>query len=349
MATPPPQLGKTGKYGDLKKRLTFLLLALVVFRIGAHIPVPGIDPIRLAELFQSQQGGILGLFNMFSGGALSRFTIFALGIMPYISASIIMQLMTAVSPQLEQLRKEGQAGQRKITQYTRYGTVCLALVQASGISIMLESQPNLVLDPGLMFRITTVTTLVTGTMFLMWLGEQITERGIGNGISIIIFAGIAAGLPNAVAGTLELVRTGAMHPLTALLIGVAVIVVTAFVCFVERGQRKILVNYAKRQVGNRVYGGQSSHPPFQLNMSGVIPPIFASSLILFPATLLGWFGSAEGMIWPRGIAGTLTPGQPIYVLLYAALIVFFCFFYTALQYNPKETAYNLKNCGAFVT
>src|SRR5213083_948304 len=348
MATPNPQLGKTGKYGDLKKRLTFLLLALVVFRIGAHIPVPGIDPIKLAELFQSQQGGILGLFNMFSGGALSRFTIFALGIMPYISASIIMQLMTAVSPQLEQLRKEGQAGQRKITQYTRYGTVFLALFQATGISIALESQPGLVIDPGLMFRFTTVVTLVTGTMFLMWLGEQVTERGLGNGISIIIFAGIAAGLPNAVAGTLELVRTGAMHPVTALLIAVAVIAATGFVCFVERGQRKILVNYAKRQVGNRVYGGQSSHLPFKLNMSGVIPPIFASSLILFPATLLGWFGAAEGMIWLRDIAGTLTPGQPIYVLMYAALIVFFCFFYTALQYNPKETADNLKKSGAFV-
>src|SRR5437879_4459270 len=247
-----------------------------------------------------------------------------------------------------QLRKEGESGRRKITQYTRYGTVFLALFQATGISIALESQPGLVLDPGLMFRITTVTTLVTGTMFLMWLGEQITERGLGNGISILIFAGIAAGLPNAVAGTLELVRTGAMHPLTALLIAVAVIAVTAFVCFVERGQRKILVNYAKRQVGNRVYGGQSSHLPFKLNMSGVIPPIFASSLILFPATLLGWFGAAEGMIWLRDIAGTLTPGQPIYVLMYAALIVFFCFFYTALQYNPKETADNLKKSGAFI-
>src|SRR5881296_2830047 len=348
MATLTPQLGKTGKYGDLKKRLTFLLLALVVFRIGAHIPVPGIDPIRLAELFQSQQGGILGLFNMFSGGALSRFTIFALGIMPYISASIIMQLMTAVSPQLEQLRKEGQAGQRKITQYTRYGTVFLALFQATGISIALESQPGLVIDPGLMFRFTTVVTLVTGTMFLMWLGEQVTERGLGNGISIIIFAGIAAGLPNAIAGMLELVRTGAMHPLTALLISAGVVVVTWAVCFVERGQRKLLVNYAKRQVGNRVYGGQSSHLPFKLNMSGVIPPIFASSLILFPATLLGWFGSAEGMIWLRDIAGTLTPGQPIYVVLYAGLIIFFCFFYTALQYNPKETADNLKKSGAFV-
>src|SRR5438046_5244987 len=284
MATPNPQLGKTGKYGDLKRRSSDLLLALVVFRIGAHIPVPGIDPIKLAELFQSQQGGILGLFNMFSGGALRRFTIFALGIMPYISASIIMQLMSAVSPQLDALRKEGESGRRKITQYTRYGTVFLALFQSTGISIMLESQPNLVLDPGLMFRLTTVTTLVTGTMFLMWLGEQITERGLGNGISIIIFAGIAAGLPNAVAGTLELVRTGALHPLTALLIAVAVIVVTAFVCFVERGQRKILVNYAKRQVGNRVYGGQSSHLPFTLNMSGGIRPHFDRSLTLIPPT-----------------------------------------------------------------
>ncbi len=342
-------LGKTAKYGDLKRRLLFLLGALVVFRIGAHIPVPGIDPKVLADLFAGQQGGILGLFNMFSGGALRRFTIFALGIMPYISASIIMQLMTAVSPQLEQLRKEGESGRRKITQYTRYGTLFLALFQATGISIALESQPGLVLDPGFMFRVTAVTTLVTGTMFLMWLGEQITERGIGNGISIIIFAGIAAGLPNAIAGSLELVRTGAMHPLTALMIAALVLIVTAFVCFVERGQRKILVNYAKRQVGNRVYGGQSSHLPFKLNMSGVIPPIFASSLILFPATLLGWFGSsAEGLTWLRDIAGTLTPGQPIYVVLLAALVIFFCFFYTALQYNPKETADNLKKSGAFV-
>jgi preprotein translocase subunit SecY len=354
MATPTPQLGKTGKFGDLKKRLTFLLLALVVFRIGAHIPVPGIDPIRLAELFQSQQGGILGLFNMFSGGALSRFTIFALGIMPYISASIIMQLMTAVSPQLEQLRKEGQAGQRKITQYTRYGTVFLALFQATGISIALESQPGLV-----------IVTLVTGTMFLMWLGEQVTERGLGNGISIIIFAGIAAGLPNAVAGMLELVRTGAMFPLTAIAITIAVALVTWAVCFVERGQRKILVNYAKRQIGNKVYGGQASHLPFKLNMSGVIPPIFASSIILFPATIAGWFtsGVAGSNTWEllskgqigaafslmiRDIASTLTPGQPVYVMLYASAIVFFCFFYTALQYNPKETADNLKKSGAFV-
>ncbi|HMH17138.1 MAG TPA: preprotein translocase subunit SecY [Burkholderiales bacterium] len=363
MAAQIPQLGKTGKYGDLKKRLLFLLGALVVFRIGAHIPVPGVDPVKLAEMFQSQQGGMLGLFNMFSGGALSRFTIFALGIMPYISASIIMQLMTAVSPQLEALKKEGQSGQRKITQYTRYATVFLALFQAFGISIFLQSQA--VIEAGLLFRFTTIVTLVTGTMFLMWLGEQVTERGLGNGISIIIFAGIAAGLPNAVAGLLELVRTGAMHPLTAILITAAVAVVTWGVCFVERGQRKILVNYAKRQVGNKVYGGQASHLPFKLNMSGVIPPIFASSIILFPATLAGWFtsGVAGGSSWElltrgqvgpafslliRDLASTLTPGQPIYVLLYASAIVFFCFFYTALQYNPKETADNLKKSGAFV-
>ncbi len=346
-STTLPNVSKSSRYGDLKKRLLFLLGALVVYRIGTHIPVPGIDTSVITELFRTNQGGILGMFNMFSGGALSRFTIFALGIMPYISASIIMQLMTVVSPQLEALRKEGESGRRKITQYTRYGTVVLALFQATAISIGLESR-GAAFDLGIMFRITTVVTLVTGTMFLMWLGEQITERGLGNGISIIIFAGIAAGLPNAVGGTLELVRTGAMHPLTALVIAVAIIAVTAFVCFVERGLRKILVNYAKRQVGNRVYGGQSSHLPFKLNMSGVIPPIFASSLILFPATLLGWFGQAEQLGWLRDLSATLSPGQPIYVLLYSGLIIFFCFFYTALQYNPKETADNLKKQGAFV-
>ncbi|HEX2651783.1 MAG TPA: preprotein translocase subunit SecY [Burkholderiales bacterium] len=348
MATALPGAGKSGRYGDLKKRLLFLLGALFVFRIGAHIPVPGIDPAVLSKMFESHEGGILGMFNMFSGGALRRFTIFALGIMPYISASIIMQLMTAVSPQLDQLRKEGETGRRKITQYTRYGTVFLALFQATGISFFLQGQPGLVLNPGIVFQITTVTTLVTGTMFLMWLGEQITERGLGNGISIVIFAGIAAGLPNAIAGTLSLVNNGSMHPLTAIFIAFAVVAVTAFVCFVERGQRKILVNYAKRQVGNRVYGGQSSHLPFKLNMSGVIPPIFASSLILFPATILSWFGTAEGLNWLRDLSGTLSPGQPPYVLLYAGLIIFFCFFYTALQYNPKETADNLKKSGAFV-
>jgi preprotein translocase subunit SecY len=322
--------------------------ALVVYRLGAHIPVPGIDPDALSSLFNSQQGGILGMFNMFSGGALERFTIFALGIMPYISASIIMQLMSVASPQLEALKKEGEAGRRKITQYTRYGTLGLAIFQGLGIAVALEAQAGLVNDPGFMFRLTTVSTLVTGTMFLMWLGEQITERGLGNGISIIIFAGIAAGLPSAIGGLLELVRTGAMHPLTAIVICLLVVAVTAFVVFVERGQRKILVNYAKRQVGNKVYGGQSSHLPLKLNMAGVIPPIFASSIILFPATVAGWFGSGESMGWLKDIAGTLSPGQPIYVMLYATAIVFFCFFYTALVFNSKETADNLKKSGAFV-
>lgn len=347
MATNPGQVGKSGKYGDLKRRLFFLLGALIVYRIGSHIPVPGIDPDALAEFFNRNQGGILGMFNMFSGGALSRFTIFALGIMPYISSSIIMQLMTHASPQLEALKKEGEAGRRKITQYTRYGTVVLAIFQGIGIAIGVESQ-GLVPEPGLMFRFVTVTTLLTGTMFLMWLGEQITERGLGNGISIIIFAGIAAGLPSAIGGLLELVRTGAMHPLTALIICVLVVVVTGFVVFVERGQRKILVNYAKRQVGNKIYGGQSSHLPLKLNMSGVIPPIFASSIILFPATVANWFGSGESMHWLKDVAGTLSPGQPIYVMLYASAIVFFCFFYTALVFNSKETADNLKKSGAFV-
>jgi preprotein translocase subunit SecY len=288
------------------------------------------------------------MFNMFSGGALSRFSIFALGIMPYISASIIMQLGTVAFPYLETLKKEGEPGRRKITQYTRYGTLGLALVQGYGISIALQSQPGLVIEPGPMFLLTTVITLVTGTIFLMWLGEQITERGIGNGISLIIFAGIAAGLPSAIGGTLELVRTGAMHFLVALGIFVAATVVTGFVVFVERGQRKILVNYAKRQVGRKVYGGQSSHLPLKLNMSGVIPPIFASSIILFPATLAGWFSTGESMDWLKDISGALSPGQPVYVIMYAAMIIFFCFFYTALVFNPKETAENLKKSGAFI-
>ncbi|SFW38711.1 preprotein translocase subunit SecY [Nitrosovibrio sp. Nv17] len=340
--------GLSGKLGDLKRRLWFLLLALVVYRIGAHVPVPGIDPVVLKDLFESQQGGILGMFNMFSGGALSRFSIFALGIMPYISASIIMQLGTVAFPHLEALKKEGESGRRKITQYTRYGTLGLALVQGYGISIALQAQTGLVIEPGPMFLFTTVITLVTGTIFLMWLGEQITERGIGNGISLIIFAGIAAGLPSAIGGTLELVRTGAMHFLVALGIFVAATAVTAFVVFVERGQRKILVNYAKRQVGRKVYGGQSSHLPLKLNMSGVIPPIFASSIILFPATLAGWFATGDSMSWLRDISGALSPGQPVYVIMYAAMIVFFCFFYTALVFNPRETAENLKKSGAFI-
>lgn len=337
-----------GRYGDLWRRLGFLIGALFVYRVGAHIPVPGIDPARLAELFQSQQGGILGIFNLFSGGALERFTVFALGIMPYISASIIVQIMGYAVPALEALKKEGEAGRRKITQYTRYGTVGLALFQAFSISLALESQAGLVIDPGMAFRFTTVMTLVTGTMFLMWLGEQITERGLGNGISIIIFAGIAAGLPSALGGLFELVRTGAMHALSALFICALVVLVTYFVVFVERGQRKILVNYAKRQVGNKLYGGQSTHLPLKLNMSGVIPPIFASSIILFPATAASWLGSGEGMDWLKDIASVLSPGQPIYILLYALAIVFFCFFYTALVFSSKETADNLKKSGAFV-
>ena len=341
-------LGKPGKYGDLKRRLVFLLLALVVYRIGTHIPVPGIDPVQLSSLFNQNSGGILGLFNMFSGGALSRFSIFALGIMPYISASIIMQLMSVIVPSLEAIKKEGEAGRRKITQYTRYGTLALAMVQAVGISVALESQAGLVIDPGMVFRVTTMISLVTGTMFLMWLGEQITERGLGNGISILIFSGIAAGLPHALAGLFELVNTGAMAVLSALFIIVLVVLVTAFVVFVERGQRKIVVNYAKRQVGNRVYGGQSSHMPLKLNMAGVIPPIFASSIILFPATVASWFSSGDGMRWLKDLAGALSPGQPLYISLYAIAIVFFCFFYTALVFNSRETADNLKKSGAFV-
>jgi preprotein translocase subunit SecY len=346
----------SGKFGDLRRRLLFLLGAMVVYRVGTHIPVPGIDPAVLAKLFQSQQGGILGMLDMFSGGAIQRFTIFALGIMPYISASIIMQLMTVAIPQLEALKKEGEAGRRKITQYTRYGTLVLAFAQGMAIAVMLEAQADLVYDPGPLFRLTTVLTLMTGTMFLMWLGEQITERGLGNGISLIIFAGIASGLPAAIAGMLELVRNNAIHPLAGIFICLLVVAVTAFVVFVERGQRKILVNYMKRQVGNRMYGGQSSHLPLKLNMSGVIPPIFASSIILFPATLASWFGSGEsayafinfiksGM---RDVAAKLVPGEPIYVFLYAAAIIFFCFFYTALVFNSKDTADNLKKSGGVI-
>lgn len=348
MATQERVLAKSGKFGELRKRLVFLLLALVVYRLGAHIPVPGIDPNQLAQLFKGQQGGILSLFNMFSGGALSRFTVFALGIMPYISASIIMQLMTYVVPRFEALKKEGESGRRKITQYTRYGTLGLALFQSLGIALALEGTPGLVITPGFGFRLTAVVSLVAGTMFLMWLGEQITERGLGNGISILIFAGIAAGLPGAMGGLFELVRTGAMSYLACLFILGLVVFVTYGVVFVERGQRKILVNYAKRQVGNKVYGGQSSHLPLKVNMAGVIPPIFASSIILLPATFVGWFATGEGWRWLKDLAGLLSPGQPIYVVLYAAAIIFFCFFYTALVFNSRETADNLKKSGAFI-
>jgi preprotein translocase subunit SecY len=348
VATNANQLAKSGKFGDLRRRVIFLLLALVVYRIGGHIPVPGIDSAAFAQFFKTQSGGILGMFSMFSGGALSRFSVFALGIMPYISASIIMQLMSYVVPALEAIKKEGEAGKRKITQYTRYGTLALAIFQSLGIALALEGSAGLVMNPGFGFRMTTVVSLVAGTMFLMWLGEQITERGLGNGISILIFAGIVAGLPNAIAGLFELVRTGAMSPVACLFIIAVIIFVTFAVVFVERGQRKILVNYAKRQVGNKVYGGQSSHLPLKLNMSGVIPPIFASSIILLPATVVGWFATGEGLRWLKDLAAGLSPGQPVYVLLYASMIVFFCFFYTALVFNSRETADNLKKSGAFI-
>ncbi len=355
MSTPAARLaglGGLGKLTDLRQRIFFILGALIVYRIGTYIPVPGINPVALAELFKGSQSSIVGLFDMFSGGALSRFSVFALGIMPYISASIIMQLMSSAVPQFEQMRKEGESGRRKLTQYTRYGTVALATFQGLGIAIALESQTaggmSVVVAPGIGFKLVTVITLVTGTMFLMWLGEQITERGIGNGISMLIFAGIVAGLPGAIAQTLELVSRGTFQPLFALFLFVVTVGVTWFVVFVERGQRRITVNYAKRQVGRQMMAGQTSHLPLKINMSGVIPPIFASSIILLPATVVSWFGESEGMGWLRDISTTLSPGQPIYVALYAAAIVFFCFFYTAMVFNPKETAENLKKSGAFV-
>jgi preprotein translocase subunit SecY len=345
-------LGGIGKLTELRERLLFLLGALVVYRICTHVPVPGINPAALAALFDQQKGTILDMFNMFSGGALQRFSVCALGIMPYISASIIVQLMGYIYPPWEQLKKEGEQGRRKLTQYSRVGTVVLAAFQALGVAVMLESQQagaqSLVVNPGIAFKVTAITSLVTGTMFLMWLGEQITERGIGNGISILIFAGIAAGLPQAVGSTLELARTGELNFLVVVVILALVLVVTALVIFVERGQRRITVNYAKRQVGNRVYAGQASHLPLKLNMAGVIPPIFASSIILFPSTIGSWFGATEGMEWLRTLSNSLSPGQPLYILLYALAIVFFCFFYTAIVFNPKETAENLKKSGAFV-
>ena len=348
----PGGLAGLGQLKELRQRLFFVLVALFVYRVATHIPVPGINPVALAELFNQQRGTILDMFNMFSGGALSRFSVVALGIMPYISASIIMQLLSVVDPKLKQLKKEGETGRRKITQYTRYGTVILATFQAFGVAIALEGQQALgqavVMDPGIGFRVVAITTLVTGTMFLMWLGEQITERGVGNGISMIIFAGIVAGLPSAIGGTLELSRTGEMHLLAVFGLFALAIAVTGFVVFVERGQRRITVNYAKRQVGRKMYGGQASHLPLKLNMAGVIPPIFASSLILFPATIAGWFSQSEGMGWLQDFATTLSPGQPIYVLCYAAGIIFFCFFYTAMVFDPSETADNLKKSGAFI-
>jgi len=345
-------LAGLGKLTDLRQRIFFVLGALIVYRIGTYIPVPGINPAALAQMFEGTQNSIVGLFNMFSGGALQRFSLFALGIMPYISSSIIMQLMTSVIPTLEQLKKEGESGRRKITQYTRYGTVVLATFQALGIAIALESQTAagmpVVIVSGIGFKLITVISLVSGTMFLMWLGEQITERGIGNGISIIIFAGIVAGLPGAIVHTLDLASRGTFQPLFVLVLFAITLGVTAFVVFVERGQRRITVNYAKRQQGRRVMAGQTSHLPLKVNMAGVIPPIFASSIILLPATVVSWFGQAEGMDWLRNIATTMSPGQPIYVILYASAIIFFCFFYTALVFDPKETAENLKKSGAFI-
>jgi len=345
-------LAGAGRFTELKRRLLFVLGALLVFRIGTHIPVPGIDPVALAALFDQQRGTIVDMFNMFSGGALERFSVFALGIMPYISASIIIQLLTTVVPTLEQLKKEGESGRRKISQYTRRATLVLAVFQAIGIAIALQSQQagavQVVINPGTQFVFVAALTLVTGTMFLMWLGEQVTERGIGNGISIIIFAGIVAGLPQAIGGTLELARTGEMNFLTVAVLFALAIAVTSFVVFVERGQRRITVNYAKRQQGRTMYAGQTSHLPLKVNMAGVIPPIFASSIILFPATISGWFGNTEGLGWLKDISTTLSPGQPIYVILYAAAIIFFCFFYTALVFNPKDTADNLKKSGAFI-
>jgi preprotein translocase subunit SecY len=337
---------------DLKSKILFVLGALIVYRLGTHIPVPSIDPVALAAMFEQQKGTILDMFNMFSGGALERLSIFALGIMPYISAAIIMQLLTVVSPKLEQLKKEGEHGRRKITQYTRLGTVVLATFQGLGVAIALESQTingmSVVVDPGFVFKLTAVTTLVGGTIFLMWLGEQITERGIGNGISLIIFAGIVAGLPSALGGTFEQVNTGALHAITVFVLLALVFAVIAFVVFVERGQRRIPVHYAQKMRGRKLYGGQESHLPLKLNMAGVIPPIFASSIILFPATLGGWFGTAENMGWLKDIATTMSPGQPLYILLYAMAIIFFCFFYTAIVFNPNETADNLRKSGAYL-
>ena len=341
-----------GKLTELRQRIFFVLGALVVFRLGAYIPIPGINPNAVAAMFQQTQGSIVDVFNMFSGGALSRLSVMALGVMPYISASIIMQMMSSVIPTLEQLKKEGEQGRRKITQYTRYGTVLLATFQAIGIAVAVEAQTagglSVVVTPGIGFKVTTAVTLVTGTMFLVWLGEQISERGIGNGISLIIFSSIVAGLPAAAGGTLELARTGAFSPIFVLVLFIGAILITGFVVFVERGQRRITVNYAKRQQGRKMMAGGSSHLPLKLNMAGVIPPIFASSIILFPTSIASFYGQGSGANWLTNLATSIQPGQPIYVLTYAAMIVFFCFFYTALVFQPREIADNLKKSGAFI-
>ncbi len=346
-ANPASMIGDVARFSELRQRLLFLAGALVVYRIGTFIPVPGIDPVALQQFFNDQSGTILTMFNMFSGGALERQSIFALGIMPYISASIIMQMATHVVEPLKQLRKEGEAGRRKITQYTRYGTVILSAFQAVAMASAMQSQ-NVVLNPGTSFVLIAAVTLVTGTMFLMWLGEQITERGVGNGISMIILASILSGMPSAIGSILELVSSGSMNQAFPFLLAFLIIGVTAFVVFMERAQRRITVNYAKRQQGRRMYAGQTSHLPFKINMSGVIPPIFASSLILFPATIATWVGTSGAYSWLTGIAASLSPGQPIYILLYASLIMFFCFFYTALVFNSRDTAENLKRSGAFI-
>jgi preprotein translocase subunit SecY len=344
-----PKAVQGSNLSELKARLLFVLGAILVFRAGSFVPIPGIDAAVLADLFQQQKGTIIEMFNMFSGGALERASIFALGIMPYISASIIIQLLTVVHPPLAELKKEGESGRRKINQYTRYGTLVLGTFQAIGIATGLPSMmPGLVVNTGLSFYITAVVSLVTGTMFLMWLGEQITERGIGNGISIIIFVGIIAGLPKAIGQTAEQARQGELHLLVLLALMVIVFATTAFVVFVERGQRRIVVNYAKRQQGRKVFAAQSTHLPLKLNMAGVIPAIFASSVILFPGTIAQWFGQTEGLGWLSDVSLALQPGQPLHMMLYAAAIIFFCFFYTALTFNPRETADNLKKSGAFI-
>ena len=345
--TPANAFAQATRFTELRQRLFFLIGALIVYRVGTFIPVPGIDPQALARFFADQSGTILSIFNMFSGGALERMSIFALGVMPYITASIIIQMATVVVPTLAALKKEGESGRRKITQYTRYGTVFLATFQSFGAAVAFQNQ-GLAIAPGPSFLFTAVVTLATGTMFLMWLGEQITERGVGNGISMIILASIISGLPGAIGGTLELVRTGQMAAAIALALFIMILGVTGFVVFVERGQRRIAVNYAKRQQGRRMYAGQTTHLPFKLNMAGVIPPIFASAIVAFPATIASFFGTQQGLSWLQTVAASLTPGQPIYLLLYGGLIVFFCFFYTALVYNSKETADNLKRSGAFI-
>jgi preprotein translocase subunit SecY len=338
---------KSGGLIELRRRLFFVLLGVLVYRLGSYVPVPGIDPVKLANFFHSQENTVFGLFNMFSGGALSRLTVFALGIMPYISASIIVQLLTAISPKLGELRKEGASGQRKIVQYTRYGTLLLALFQALGMTKYIVSQ-GLVYYPSFLFYVTSTITLTTGTMFLMWLGEQMTERGVGNGISLLIFASIASGIPTALMHTFEQAHDGNLSLIALLTILAIILAVTTFVVFMERAQRKITVNYAKRQQGNKLYAAQTSHLPLKINMSGVIPPIFASSILLFPATLSQWFGAAKGMQWLSEIGLVLTPGQPLYLIVFALAVVFFCFFYTALVFNPRDTADNLKKSGAFI-